>query len=962
MKGFNNTTRSISGLKNVFASTVRASDIHTTNLNADSISGLTITDLQNEINQNKTDIITIQNNQNDYQNQINQNDADIESLETTTAQNSSDIQTNATNISNNLSSITTNQTNISNNATNISTNETNINNNLVSITTNQLNISNNANAISLNASKITDLENKQNSPLDRLIDQPVALVGTNKLVETEVSGNFNVSGVTTVDEIRTGDVVMTTNKIIVQQTNTQWNSLSKTQISDLEVLSSLVLPSDIQIEGSTHTSDLVLDNASIQQTNSASKINTLQATDFYSGNVRFSNDIIMLGGNANLQNLTVTGSCVLPTFTSPTITNIQNQIDSNDTELTNLQNQINSNDTELSSLQAQINSNDTELSSLQSQVNSNDTELSSLQSQISSNDTEISALQNDKANISSPTFRRLINYRSGDSYGMYFDYNTYTSTVDFNCRYQLSESYNPTINGGGLLQFWGNQNFKNGSLFFDNIELKKDSNKLVISHEIDSPTITTIEQQITDLQNESDGHGTNTTGLQGQINTINTNVSNNDADILANRNNIIINTNSIVTINTTKADLSNPVFPSSLFIEDIEIKKQGTSLYVGAEIDSYSIHEIHDNNGLTFYKNDYIVSNNGKTFVQPLIETTIAQINVTKTFRGKIKIDTPVSLQIGYQNWNSDINLFNRFEAQINNIQYFIYRNGSLFSTGDCTENETLVSIHTQVASNTAPGNEIDIFVSNFNLEFTPDTVAITDNNTYVYEIKFKIFSTFNASWQAYNFKYVGLNFDVNTNISTATVGLNISSGQYGQNYSAFSDELIPILANDFTHNKGVAYVNHMMTNTLYMNEKLVATQDYTVERKIWVSNWLKSYQGQEKSFSFHVGTGHVFEDFFLEIFARTPTASSTPVGTERRFKLANSEETDRGISYNASYSAGWYHVDIKMGSAWIFRAYMFDTFHLLWPHTYPESFLLQQSGQYATMSNAWIGCVLRKY
>jgi hypothetical protein len=77
------------------------------------------------------------------------------------------------------------------------------------------------------------------------------------------------------------------------------------------------------IAGASYTDDLVLNNSTIQQTTNAGQINTLCATDFYSGDVRLSNNLTMIGGAgtiATLKNLIVVGTSQLGIITGTTIT------------------------------------------------------------------------------------------------------------------------------------------------------------------------------------------------------------------------------------------------------------------------------------------------------------------------------------------------------------------------------------------------------------------------------------------------------------------------------------------------------------------------------------------------------------------------------------------------------------------------------------------------------------------
>lgn len=163
---------------------------------------------------------------------------------------------------------------------------------------------------------------------NNLINQSSSLLGINQLSSTNFINNITQSsGSSQFNDCQIANITQP-NGVIIQNSTTNWNLLKKTQITNLEVLSSLVLPPNITIAGSSYTSDLILNNATIQQINSYG-INTFQSTDFYNGNVRFSNNISMIGGSLTtslLKNLTVVGTCVLESITSPTITSILSSI------------------------------------------------------------------------------------------------------------------------------------------------------------------------------------------------------------------------------------------------------------------------------------------------------------------------------------------------------------------------------------------------------------------------------------------------------------------------------------------------------------------------------------------------------------------------------------------------------------------------------------------------------------
>jgi hypothetical protein len=164
---------------------------------------------------------------------------------------------------------------------------------------------------------------------NNLINQLPTLLGTNQLVKTNFTGNITQSsGTNHLLDTEIGSITQDGSSVIVQSGD-QWNYLKQTQVTDLEVLSSITLPPDITIAGASYTDDLVLNNSTIQQTTNAGQINTLCATDFYSGDVRLSNNLTMIGGAgtiATLKNLIVVGTSQLGIITGTTITDLYNSI------------------------------------------------------------------------------------------------------------------------------------------------------------------------------------------------------------------------------------------------------------------------------------------------------------------------------------------------------------------------------------------------------------------------------------------------------------------------------------------------------------------------------------------------------------------------------------------------------------------------------------------------------------
>lgn len=170
-----------------------------------------------------------------------------------------------------------------------------------------------------------------------LIDQSPALLGTNHLVQTEFSDNITqTNGSTELLDTTIGSITQSGTSVIIQSGN-QWNQLKQTQVTDLSITGTLTLPSNVVIAGSTYNDDLIMNNATIQQTAPTSMINTFSATDFYNGDVRLNKNLTMIGGadtQATLKNLVVEGNSALNTITGYTITDLDTRITTNKNDIT----------------------------------------------------------------------------------------------------------------------------------------------------------------------------------------------------------------------------------------------------------------------------------------------------------------------------------------------------------------------------------------------------------------------------------------------------------------------------------------------------------------------------------------------------------------------------------------------------------------------------------------------------
>ena len=165
-----------------------------------------------------------------------------------------------------------------------------------------------------------------------LINQPIALNGTNNLVTTNFYDNITQSsGSTQLLDTTIGSITQSDSSVILQSGN-QWNQLKQTQVTDLSITGTLTLPSNVVIAGSSYTDDLIMNNATIQQSAPTSMINTFAATDFYNGDVRMNKNLTMIGGAdtlATLKNLHVEGNSNMGLIISPTITDLDTRIVTN---------------------------------------------------------------------------------------------------------------------------------------------------------------------------------------------------------------------------------------------------------------------------------------------------------------------------------------------------------------------------------------------------------------------------------------------------------------------------------------------------------------------------------------------------------------------------------------------------------------------------------------------------------
>ncbi|MCP4177039.1 MAG: hypothetical protein GY756_04660, partial [bacterium] len=214
------------------------------------------------------------------------------------------------------------------------------------INSTNLNVSNETtmnNAAVKNLTIIDSLFFRLNYMWSNLINQNPLLTGTNHLVSTNFNNNITQSnGSCQLLDTDIGTISQSEESVIIQSGN-QWNQLKQTQITDLSITGILTLPPNIVISGALYNDDLIMNNATIQQTAPPSQINTFGATDFYNGDVRMNKNLTMIGGAdslATLKNLYVEGNSNMGLIISPTITDLDSRITTNTNNIVSINNNL----------------------------------------------------------------------------------------------------------------------------------------------------------------------------------------------------------------------------------------------------------------------------------------------------------------------------------------------------------------------------------------------------------------------------------------------------------------------------------------------------------------------------------------------------------------------------------------------------------------------------------------------
>lgn len=144
------------------------------------------------------------------------------------------------------------------------------------------------------------------------------------------------------------------------------------------------------------------------------------------------------------------------------------------------------------------------------------------------------------------------------------------------------------------------------------------------------------------------------------------------------------------------------------------------------------------------------------------------------------------------------------------------------------------------------------------------------------------------------------------------------------------------------------------------------------VQKNKWVSPWNQMTNDSTWIYDFiNVGENDddnwEHQDFFLEIYARSPTNSEIADSSEPIFRLKHSEDSLVGIFYDSNYNASTftYRVRLKTGTSHILKAFMFDPFSSTFSNANESPPLLESvdiTGNFVNLEEVWMQLVLRTY
>ena len=166
------------------------------------------------------------------------------------------------------------------------------------------------------------------------------------------------------------------------------------------------------------------------------------------------------------------------------------------------------------------------------------------------------------------------------------------------------------------------------------------------------------------------------------------------------------------------------------------------------------------NNALNCYPNIITSVTSNKTL--GLTDITVTTIILEPFYDNTITISSPISLYRQYRNNSANSQLFNRLYDTLNSVSYTILKNGSTFTSGTCSTNNTLNREIYVTTDSTTSSTYHEIYIANAECSFTPSISSTSD--TYI--VNYTVSYSQTLSWQSYNLIIESFGYNVNTDVS----------------------------------------------------------------------------------------------------------------------------------------------------------------------------------------------------
>lgn len=228
-------------------------------------------------------------------------------------------------------------------------------------------------------------------------------------------------------------------------------------------------------------------------------------------------------------------------------------------------------------------------------------------------------------------------------------------------------------------------------------------------------------------------------------------------------------------------------------------------------------------NALTVYPNT-MVSSTGGVKTLGLDNILVSTFVINPKYNRTITVNTPVSLYRQFRNHNeSTVNYIftNSIYDTLNSISFTVNRNGSFFSSGVCTYNNTIpnTTIHYEAPASRQSTN-YEVYITNAICSFIPSITETVDT----YTVYFSVSATSDTSFQSYNFINEEYGYYVNTQQSGTTTTLE--SGSPGTNFSGFVNSSSLNLS--YPSGSSSVVANNIITNVIRNQGALYTGTIYT--------------------------------------------------------------------------------------------------------------------------------------